>query len=203
MKIGVAVTTTPNRKEVFEHWIKHFKLSMPSMTYYWHNDVYHSGVSYSKNNCLAALHDAGCNYFFLFDDDCFINDPLALNYYINSGLEHATYTFDRALIGDGVNYREFEKPNGCMMFFTRKCIDTVGGWDMSFTGYGYEHVNLSDRIFNAGITPARYIDIKSPPNIFQMADCETSFTIEDKLNIPANFKLYQQKYYSKEFKPFK
>ncbi|ASU34405.1 hypothetical protein [Mucilaginibacter xinganensis] len=164
----------------------------------------HVGVSMVKNKCLELLYSACCTHFFLFDDDC---RPVLANWwkpYINSRLEHATWTFDRPLVSEVENqYREFEKPNGCMMYFTRTAVNTIGGWDMSFTGYGYEHVNVSDRAFNAGLTPRRYVDVWHNSPLFELADCQSSFTPEDRACIPSNFKLYQEKYLSKEFKPFK
>lgn len=203
MKIGVAVTTTPNREHVFQEWFKQYAEISPELPLYIHNDINYKGVGYSKNKCLSTLYDNGCDYFFLFDDDCFIMHKLWSEYYIKSNLQHAAYTFDRKWITIADNYIEYEKPNGCMMFFTRACIDKVGGWDLKFKGYGYEHVNLSDRIFNAGLTPARYLDIKRPGAIFNMAQCESSFSIYDRMEIPRNEKLYKENFYSKEFKPFK
>lgn len=203
MKIGVAVTTTPNREHVFQEWFKQYAEICPELPLYIHNDINYQGVCYSKNKCLSVLYEAGCDYFFLFDDDCFIQHPKFFKLYIDSNLAHATYTFDREVLFINEKFVEFEKPNGCMMFFTRACIDKVGGWDTDFKGYGYEHVNLSDRIFNAGLTPARYLDIKVSGAIFSMAKCESSFSIYDRMEIPRNEKLYKENFYSKEFKPFK
>lgn len=167
----------------------------------------HVGIGVAKNKCLELLHDEGCDSFFLFDDDC---RPVTDNWwepYINSGLNHACWNYDRVeklpLVG-GLPYKELEKPNGCMLYFTRHCLDTAGGWDLDFKGFGYEHVSLSDRIYNLGLTPARYIDVPSSKGLFELADCESSFSCEVRANtIPTNLHLYQQKFYSKEFKPFK
>lgn len=216
MKIGLAITTTPNRENVFNEWYKRYSQFSPELPLYVHNDWQYQGVSYSKNKCLSALYETECEYFFLFDDDCFLTQPKWYELYLNSKLEHACYTFDRNLInsipshywithttGWDVAYNEYDAPNGCMMFFTRKCIEVAGGWDTDFKGYGYEHVSLSDRIFNAGLIPSRYIDIPNSKDLFEMANCESSFSISDRAQIPANYKLYQEKYLSKEFKPFK
>ena len=203
MKIGLAVTTTPNRKNVFQEWYNHYAKFCPELRLYIHNDIDYQGVGYSKNKCLNALYEAGCDYFFLFDDDCFIKHPGFFKFYIHSKLEHAAYTFNRKLISKGSIYNEYEDPNGCMLFFTRKCVEVAGGWSREFKGYGYEHSELSARIFNLGLTPARFIDIPDSSGLFEMADCESSFTARDRNQIPANYKLYQEKFYSKEFKPFK
>lgn len=222
MKIGIAVTTH-NRPEVAEETFAAINKFRPENSiiiivddngcppfggYGETENVFkfrqHVGVGVAKNKCLELLHDAGCTQFFLFDDDCRPVVSYWWQYYTSSLLEHATWTFNRPLISDVENkYREFEKPNGCMMYFTRNAVNTIGGWDLSFTGYGYEHVNVSDRAFNAGLTPRRYVDVWHDASPFAVVNCESSFTYDDRTRIPANMKLYQQKYYSKEFKPFK
>lgn len=162
----------------------------------------HVGVSVAKNKCLSLLYDAGVTDYFILDDD---TRPLVDNWYkpyLESGLNHACWTFDRELIYSNGYYNQFAKPNGCMLFFKKICLDTVGGWDTAFTGFGYEHVSLSDRIFNAGLTPGRYVDVKQT-GLFELAKCESSFTSRDREQIPANLKLYQDNFYSKEFKEFR
>lgn len=167
------------------------------------------GVSMAKNKCLELLHNAGCTHFFLFDDDC---RPIADNWwlpYVNSGLNHACWNYNRELIACNYAYKEkpayneYKKPNGCMLYFTRECINIAGGWDLDFKGYGFEHVSLSDRVYNIGLTPARYIDVPDSKGLFELANCESSFTNSDRAQIPNNLHLYQQKFYSKEFKPYK
>lgn len=157
------------------------------------------GVSIAKNKCLEL--SEGFDYVFCVDDD---TRPLSASWhlpYIESGLNHACYTFDRKIIQITETFTEYEKPCGCMLFFTKYCIDTAGGWDTSFKGYGLEHVSLSDRIFNMGLTPARYIDATG--SAFSLANCETSFTFQDKQHLPENIRLYKENYFSKEFKPYK
>lgn len=90
-----------------------------------------------------------------------------------------------------------------MIYLTRLAVDTAGGWDLDFKGYGYDHVNLSDRIFNNELTPKRYVDVWHDEHPFELADCESSFSQHDRAQIPNNLSLYQKKFYSKEFKPFK
>lgn len=234
MKIGIGITTR-NRPEIAIEALEIFHINRPDDSiicviddasvlppfgfgrclYNIFRFENHVGVGVAKNKCLELLYDAGCTHFFLFDDDC---RPIVNEWwlpYINSGLYHACWNFNRTLIAKHAKnllrnppipvpaYWEYEKPNGCMLYFTKMAIDMVGGWDLQFTGYGYDHVNLSDRIFNNGITPGRYIDVPNTSHLFEMAKCESSFTSHDRSKIPENLKLYQQNYYSKEFKPFK
>lgn len=228
MKVGIAITTK-NRPEVCRETfailndlrpkdsfigvvddgsaVPPFGFSNNYMSQYRFN--YSHGVGYAKNKCLEMLHNAGCTHFFLFDDDC---RPLVDKWwepYVNSRLAHACWTFDRKLISEVrdvwpvKDHDVYEKPNGCMLYFTRECIDKAGGWDLDFKGFGYEHVSLSDRIYNLGLTPARYIDVPNSKGLFELANVPSSFTSKDRDMIPTNLHLYQQKYYSKEFKPFK
>lgn len=221
MKIGIGYTTH-NRQELWMDTYNRVNQFRPdnsllcfvddnsSGSYSWCNYQFQQsvGVGVAKNKCLELLHDAGCTHFFLFDDDC---RPLVDKWwlpYVESGLNHACWNYNRVKIVESLfilkhPYWGYEKPNGCMLYFTRGCLDIAGGWDLEFTGYGYEHCNLSDRIFNNGLTPARYIDVPNSKDLFEIIDCPSSFTTEDRYQIPNNLKLYQQKFYSKEFKPFK
>lgn len=162
------------------------------------------GISRAKNKCLELLDK--CSHIFIFDDDFY---PIVNNWwlpYTTSPLQHACFTFDRLMIGQYGTYNEFEKPNGCMMYFTMDCINTIGGWDTDFEGYGYEHVNLSDRIYNVGLTPARYIDVPNSGGLFYSFDrdgnIESSIPYFER-NITRNTILYNERFFSKEFKPYK
>lgn len=213
MKIAIGITTTPKRHHIFWENLKKWQEFLPNEA-----AIYYSisnkkiPVSANKNNVLAMCYDAVAQHIFIVDEDCYPIDKDWHLLYINSGLNHACWNFNRLRLGtrlfnDTKNNPhmcwDYETPNGCMLYFKREVINTIGGWDTDFKGYGYEHVNLSDRIFNVGLSPARYVDIPNSSHLFALSDCESSFTMEDRAYIPANYKLYKQKYYSKEFKPFK
>lgn len=215
---AIAVTTTPNRTEVFAEWYRHYLEFCKGIPLYIHTDYEYKGVAYSKNKCIAALYDAGVEHLFLFDDDLFIKSGVFLERYANSGLNHACWNYDKKVIEFGIQaiasppkyspilkeYVVLDKPNGCMLYVRRGIIDIVGGFDTDFIGYGYDHPNWSDRIYNNGMMPARYIDIPNSSELFQMADCESSFSYETRAStIPLNAELYQSKINSKDFKPYK
>lgn len=209
MKISIGITTTPNRSASFQiclnKWVEFLPTNAKIHIYC---DDNYTGISAAKNSVLAMCGDA--DFYFIVDDDIIPVDYDWHLPYVNGGLNHACWNLDRpvlpmseaGLFND--KYIEYKTPNGCMLFFTKKAIDTVGGWDNSFQGYGYEHVNLSDRIFNNGLTPARYIDVPKSKDLFAMI--YRASDISDSVrasSIPENYALYQQKFYSKEFKPFK
>lgn len=215
-KIGIGITFR-NRLETLNHTVRQIQKYLPPFasivtvddcsegdiiqgsSFRFDKNV---GLSVAKNKLLSLLDD--CDYLFIFDEDTF---PIQKGWhipYIESGLNHACFTFDRKIIDVKSNYIEFEKPNGCMLFFTRKAIQTVGGWDTDFKGFGYEHVNFSDRIFNNGLTPARYIDVHNSSMYFKLANVRSTFSQEERIRtIPINEKLYKERYLSKEFKPYK
>lgn len=218
MKVGIAVTTTPCREGIFIQWLEHYKKHVPNIPLYIHNDEQYNGIVYSKNKCLEALWQMGVDHLFLFDDDTFIQSPDFIDAYCNSGLNHACWNYNRRLVSlhatarynitsDDTTifyYNEYDKPNGCMLYAKRSVLHKAGGWDTDFRGYGFDHVNWSDRIFNNGLTPARYIDIPDSKHLFKMADCDTSVSYSIRATtIPINERLYKEKFYSKEFKPFK
>lgn len=164
------------------------------------------GISVAKNKCLELCSYA--DYIFLSDDDVFpISDSWAWDY-ISSGLYHACYTFGRSILNINPVYVEYEKPCGCLMFFKKQVIEEVGGFDTEFQKWGFEHVSLSDRIYNNGFTPARYIDSNHLTKLFHSMDehheIQSSVLLQDRINsIAINEKLYKEKFNSTEFKPYK
>ena len=69
VSIGIGVTSTPNRSEYIDRWLKEFEKVKPNNYHlHIHEDVHYHGVAYSKNQNLKTLQDN--DYIFLFDDDC-------------------------------------------------------------------------------------------------------------------------------------
>lgn len=200
-KIGIGVTVH-NRNEIAEKSIKQIKKFAPKgakivvvddgsevaikgATYRFEQNV---GIPKAKNKCFELLDD--CDYIFLFDDDCYpIKDGWHLPY-IESGINHLNFTFDklsngrhngnRKIIQRG-NLIEYANPCGVMMMFTKKCLQVVGGFDSAYGKYGYEHPDLSNRIYKAGLIPARFLDIPNSQEYFYSLDQH----MEVKSSVPA------------------
>ena len=217
MKIGIAVTTTPKRKELLETCLKHISAYSCEHFLYVHNDEHYRGIAYSKNKCLEALMDAGCDYLFLFDDDCY---PVIVgweNVFIDSGLNHAALTFTKLANGksngnvirktqNGID--QFINPCGIMLFFKRHTIDIIGGNDVRYSQWGHEHVGFSSRIFNAGLTPAPFICPVGAMEYFYSLDQQQfgagTYTIPEqqkmaKIGAP----IYAEEKQSIDWKPYK
>ena len=190
-KIGIGITTR-NRYDVFKNSYQIIKEKSPSdfkivvvddasseivqeATFRFEENV---GVATAKNKCFELLDD--CEHIFLFDDDTY---PLVEDWwkpYIESKEPHLMYTFQN-FIGseirvDGceIMYHDefligYSHPRGCLLYFHHKTLETIGGMDTDFGKWGYEHLDISNRIFNAGLTKCRYGDIpNSNTLIFSM-----------------------------------
>ena len=138
-----------------------------------------AGIPAVKNKCLEL---AKYDHIFLFDDDTY---PIADEWYlpyINSGKNHLCFTFLTAFKRkEGFKY--FTLGNGCMLYVTRKCIDTIGGFDWNYGLGKYEHVDFSRRIHNAGLTESVFMDIDNSSELLycmdQKKEIERSFSREE------------------------
>lgn len=90
-----------------------------------------AGIPRAKNKCLELAMSSGAEHIFLFDDDCY---PIAKDWhlpYINSPYKHLCYTFAKRISGDN-SHSFHQMGNGCMMYFHRSVIETIGGFDTRF-----------------------------------------------------------------------
>lgn len=190
-KIGVAMTTY-NRREVALNAIDKWRSYMPDnsiiiivddgSTTPFPNATFrfarNKGIAVAKNKCLELLIDAGCEHLFLVDDDIW---PISSNWwgpYISSPEPHLQMLFnydnnDVKNVGhirtiDG--HEVWDLTRGCMLYFERRVIDKVGGFNPLFKKYGYEHVELSDRIHRLGFTSNAYMDVIGSSSLFYSMD---------------------------------
>lgn len=213
MKIVIGITTTKNREKLFaETFLRLVENTPDNVSYKIYRDDKYEGIAIAKNKCLAKCMADNPDYVFLLDDDIYSLDSAWIYKYINSDLNHAMYIFYRQPIstpGASVfppTYAEYALPRGCMLFFTRHCIDVAGGFDERFIKWGYEHAELSHRIYNMGLTPAPYIDIPDSRGLFYSHDehhtCRSSVSDAVRAEgIRNNKLLFDQK--SNKFIPYK
>lgn len=187
---------------------------IPGATFRFEENV---GIARAKNKALELLYTWGCEHLFLFDDDTYPTGPLWYKKYVDSVEPHLMYIFkdfkDGSSLGDCREiYRDGDKvayshPRGCMLYFERRCLDAVGGMDPAFGRWGWEHVNLSDRIFNYGLTSFPYMDVNSEGLIYSDDEVNknahtTIKGVERRELVARNSKIYADKKGSKEFIPF-
>ena len=215
--IGISITEH-NRYDIFKKSYDEIKKYMPKdavlvvvddastvpvkeATYRFETNV---GISVAKNKCIELLYNAGCDHLFLFDSDCYPKQEDWWKPYIESKENHLMYIFqnfagnrsvgDTRLVYKDSKHVAYDHPRGCMLYYKRNAIETVGGMDEVFKKWGYEHGNLSDRIFNAGLTSFRYMDVVDSDKLIYSLD-------EHTFNKHTTMKLGERKKYIEKNKP--
>lgn len=230
MKIGIGITTH-NRREVFnktyEQVLKHLpegatlvvvddgsEEPVKEATFRFETP---QGIARAKNKCFELLE--GNDFIFLLDDDCYPKQhgwhQLYIEAYKRTGCNHFSLTWSKKSDGRGNGNKNikntkylkvYSNPSGVMLFFTKKCLETVGGFDINFGGYGHEHVELSRRIFNAGLTPYAFCDVHVGLKYFHPLDYygEIKSSVSNRKElIRGNDEYLKSQLNSKEFKPYK
>jgi glycosyltransferase involved in cell wall biosynthesis len=196
--IGIGITTH-NRYDIFKKTFEEMKRfapanakivvvddasdkPVPETTYRFSQNA---GIARAKNKCFELLYNAGCEHFFLFDDDCY---PVVEDWYkpyIESKEPHLNYIFEefsgtnRPVLNDTLllykdsAIKAYSHVRGCMCYYKRICLDVCGGMSPLFGKWGYEHPDLSNRIYNAGLTTFRYMDVPDSGKLFYSRDEHT------------------------------
>jgi len=182
--VGVAISTTPKRKKVWDKLKENFKEFMPEDAIFdFRVDEKYKGVAFSKNASLRKLYDAGCENFYLFDDDVWLKRKGFFHWvyrvhkasdihhfcYMNTNLKHhkelqaLQFGNHRVQITNGLS--------GCFLYLTREALDRAGGYDLDFKGYGYNHIEFTGRI-NAHFNrqPNHYTTIKDMDKFLHSQD---------------------------------
>lgn len=173
-----------------------------------------AGVAAAKNKCLELLED--CDHVFLFDDDTY---PKCANWwepYVNSGEAHLMYIFadfagPRKLNDTAVFYQDSKlnacsHPRGCMLYFHQPVIKAAGGMSTVFGRICHEHPDLSNRIYNMGLTSFQYGDVKNSHELIHSGDeyqevRSTWLGMERRLAISKNTPIYKSRMYSADYFP--
>lgn len=122
------------------------------------------GVAANKNTGLEILSDLhNCEHMFLSDDDIWPLYPQALDKHAdlsfrNVAMPHSMVNWGRHRLTDtSTNLSVWKWPRGSMLYVHRDVTYAVGGMVEEFGPGGHEHVEYSQRIHNAGLTPAPFI----------------------------------------------
>lgn len=184
-RIGIGITTR-NRNSVLEETLTHLgkylppgaklvvvddasSTPVPEANFRFTENV---GIARAKNKCLELLDD--CGHIFLFDDDTYPVVDKWWEPYVTSPEPHLMYLWVHAQVAtDGQHVARYN-PQGAMLYFDRKVLDVVGGFDPVFGVYGSEHGDLSNRIHAFGLTTWRYADVVGSENLFFCHDRDTS-----------------------------
>ena len=190
----------------------------PEATFRFEKNV---GIAKSKNKCFELLYNKGCEHFFLFDDDCYPKCEDWYKPYVESKEPHLNYIFeefrminspklkDALLIYQDSKIKAYSHTRGCMCYFKRICLDKVGGMSPLYGRWGYEHPDLSNRIYNAGLTSFRFMDVPNSYDLIYSRDEHTAnanSTVAGKERtdcIERNSKLYESRKDIVEYVPFR
>ena len=214
MSIGIGISTTPNR-QLMANTIQHFyENTPPNFGIIVEEDKEYTGVAATKNRLLAKLDTY--HHIFLFDDDTY---PIANEWwkpYMDSEEPHLMYQFKlpgkpksdmKELYRDG-KIVAYSHTRGAMIYIKRIVLDVVGGLDEDYGEYGYEHPDWTNRIFNAGLTTHRAMDVPNSKDLLycldQDSEIESSVSADiRKTNILKNYNKYKKSRHSREYKDYK
>lgn len=118
-------------------------------------DLGRRGPAYSRNEVLHQLYLEGCDYFFLFDDDCYPVMPGWAEYFIAQSQEHGLDAlglpeiFKSKLLASKGEINFWDSAVGCFSFQTRAMIERVGYYNEAYIRYGYEDSGRNDRVRRA------------------------------------------------------
>ena len=191
MKIAVCITTH-NRREIFEKTFEQWKKHLPRKAKLFvvddASDIpveqadfrfdINVGIAKAKNKCLELADSY--DHIFIADDDCYPISDGWWQPYIESPEPHLMYLFqdfatgrklgDSKLVYADTHHKAYSHPRGCLLYFDRKVLDVVGGYDTDYARWGYEHVDLSNRIYNNQLTTFRFADVQDSNRLIYSED---------------------------------
>lgn len=187
---------TPNARIVIVDDASQYDLKIPDVEIYkFYTNV---GIARAKNKCLELLAD--CQDIFLFDDDTYPTKSGWWKPYVDSSEPHLMYLFENwgsgKPVGDDQIVYEDGKivahthGRGCMMYIDRKVLDVVGGMDVRYGKAMEEHLDWSQRIYNAGLTSFKYADIPGSEDLIHSMDQHKE--VISSISKPQRAALYQR-----------
>lgn len=116
-----------------------------------------AGVAINKNTGLELLMNTRADHLFLSDDDTYPLYTASLDKHTDLGSVHSMVCWGAKRHIDFIdNIARWSWPRGVMLYVQRRVVETIGGMDERFGPGGHEHVEWSNRIFNAGFTTTPY-----------------------------------------------
>ncbi len=146
------------------------------------------GVGLSKNRVLKQF--PNYDYYFFIDDDIELINPIIFERFIKISIKtkfhHLSYS-----VNDKINKIENKYFNliggyrggGCFNFYTKKALDTVGGWHTNFAKYKrFGHTEHSYRIYYKELNPYPYITLNNIHKYLFLNDPPHVTKIEVEIN---------------------
>lgn len=149
-KVGIGVITAGARE------IKDYKLSQ-GCDFYVYLDKEKKGPAHSRNKILQFYE--GYDHIFCFDDDAW---PLLtgwVEYFIEQALKHDVHFmaipeyFSGKVIGCVDEMVEWNASLAAITYYSKKCVETVGGYNQKYGRWGHEDIAYAHRCVNkAGLS---------------------------------------------------
>lgn len=223
-RIGVGVCTH-NRRELAEESVAKIRENLPpgavlvivddaseipyeGATYRFNEQA---GIARAKNKCLELLNAEGVEHYFLFDDDTWPLTPDWWKPYVESPEPHLMYVFPYRggppVVATDYQHKAWVQPCGCMLYIHQSVLDTVGGMDPAYGTWGHEHLDYSNRIFNAGLTTWRFGDVLGSEKLIYCSDQKGTTRSVDSAtreeHLARNVAYYESQLASKEYYEFR
>ncbi len=185
-KVYVIDDNSDDGGEANREAIKNLRDKGMLVNYHYNNE--RLGIAKTKNVGISKL--AGCDFYFLMDDDVLVLRGNwwkgCIRAYLKTKNHHFQYIVDGSLNGhmkkkeskDGVDI--FKSGSGCMLFFTKQAIEKSGGFNNNYGIYGHEHNGTSIKIHNKGLTPYGIYLVPS--------DAKKHFHSIDMQGVPVQYK---------------
>ena len=171
------------------------------------------GIPVNKNRIIKYLKD--CDYIFLSEDDITFTKPGWIDVYLKA-MKVTKYQHFNYIVSDYRKYitKILRYPdgvdlgvtggyvNGVLMVMTKNCINTVGGFDLRYRKYGYEHADYTRRCLVAKLYPNFHVHVMEASNYIDWIHSESCMTDADKRQcIEHNAKIYHAPI-NKIYQPF-
>lgn len=164
-RVGVAISTTGTRDAMLERAISAwYDVGVEYVTV--QMDEVRKGVAWNKNRGITTLVDSGCTDLFLADDDMYPLSKFSWTRYVDDPALHLSLCWGRhrrEKVQTHPGYTTYTWPRGVLLYLHRSVVETVGGMRTEYGAGGHEHVDLSRRIHQAGLTPAPFMDLDQDP----------------------------------------
>lgn len=120
-------------------------------------DPFRSGPGQTRNRVMKKLMDAGCDYIFVFDDDCYPVMKGWEKYFIDFSEKNGVHFMGTPHVFADEPQMEGDTTYwpgvlGCFIFQTRHCMETIGYYNSAYQVYGFEDSARNNRAMRAGLT---------------------------------------------------
>jgi GT2 family glycosyltransferase len=163
------------------------------------------GISVNKNRLISYLSD--CDFIFISEDDITFKKEGWIDIYLKaievSKYQHFNYIVSdyRKHIKQALQYKEGINlgitggyVNGVLMVMSKKCIETVGGFDLRYMKYGYEHADYTRRCAIANIYPKFHVHVMEVTDYIDWIHTASCISEEEKKRcISYNTTIFNQK----------